>query len=143
MSETPAEVVAVASPPPRHPRPLSPHLQIYRPQITSVMSILHRITGVALAFGALALVALLAAAAQGPEAFAVMQGYAAHPVAIVMMMGWSWALMYHLCTGLRHLVWDMGWCFTLEEVYVGGYLALIVSSLLTLGVWVCVFARLS
>lgn len=124
-------------------RPLSPHLQVYRPQITSVMSILHRLTGVALSFGSLLLVVWLAAAATGPDAYNSVQSFLASPVGIFMLMGWSWSLMYHLCTGLRHLMWDMGKGLSLPAVYASGYAALAVSTLLTAAIWAVAFGRLS
>lgn len=127
---------------PRRARPLSPHLQIYRPQLTSSLSIFHRITGVGLSFGALLLVAWLVAAANGADAYDQMQTFLASPVGIVLLMGWSWALMYHLCTGIRHLMWDMIIGLDLPGVYRSGYAALVVSTLLTLGVWVTAWEKL-
>src|SRR5688500_2907199 len=96
---------------PRQDRPLSPHLQIYRWQITMVMSILHRITGVALAVGTLLLIWWLVAAAAGPDAFATAQDFLGSILGRLLLLGWSWALFYHLCNGIRHLAWDAGWGF--------------------------------
>ena len=86
------------------PRPLSPHLQVYRWQLTSVLSILHRATGVALSVGTVLLVWWLVAAAEGPEAYAQVQGFLGSWVGLVLLFGWSVALHYHLCNGLRHRV---------------------------------------
>src|SRR3546814_2392413 len=86
-------------------RPLSPHLQIYRPQISSVLSILHRATGIALAVGTLLLVYWLTAAAAGPEAFSTAQALIGSFIGRLFLFGWSFALFYHLGNGIRHLAW--------------------------------------
>src|SRR5260370_21599822 len=88
------------------PRPLSPHLQIYRWQLTSVMSILHRASGIALAAGTILLVWWLAAAASGPGPLATVQGFLGSWFGLLLLFGWSAALFYHLCNGIRHLWWD-------------------------------------
>lgn len=120
-------------------RPLSPHLQIYKPQITSAMSILHRITGVGLSLGAIALVVWLCAAAESKEDYIAMQGFFGSTIGIVLLLGWSWALFYHLCSGLRHLMWDMGAGLDLPAVYKTGYLAIAASIVLTFVSWVVGF----
>ena len=97
----------------KRPRPLSPHLQIYRPQITSVLSITHRATGVALAAGTVLLAAWIIAAAIGPEAYARVAGFAGSWFGQLLLFGWSVALFYHLLNGIRHLVWDTGRGFDL------------------------------
>ena len=102
-------------------RPLSPHLQVYRPQITSMLSILHRLTGVALAVGTLLLTYWLVAAASGPEAFAGAQGLIGSFLGRLLLFGWSFALFYHLCNGIRHLFWDAGKGFDLPTVVRSGW----------------------
>ena len=92
----------------RRARPLSPHLQVYKPQITSVLSISHRLTGVALAAGTLLLAAWIIAAAMGPAAHARVAGFAGSWLGQLMLFGWSVALFYHLLNGIRHLFWDTG-----------------------------------
>jgi len=119
-----------------HERPLSPHLQIYRPQITSVLSILHRLTGVALAFGALVLVYWLAAAASGPAAFESAQWLIGSFIGRLFLFGWTFALFYHFCNGIRHLAWDAGWGFELEQARRTGLLVVAASAVLTLAVWI-------
>jgi succinate dehydrogenase / fumarate reductase cytochrome b subunit len=121
---------------PSQERPLSPHLQIYRPQITSVMSILHRITGVSLAVGTLLLVWWLVAAAAGPDAFATAQDFIGSILGRFLLFGWSWALFYHLCNGIRHLAWDAGLGYDLKNVYITGWTVAVVSAVLTLVAWV-------
>ena len=116
-------------------RPLSPHLQVYRPQLTSVLSIMHRITGVALAFGTLLLIYWLAAAASGPEAFDTAQALTGSILGRLLLFGWTFALFYHLCNGIRHLCWDAGWGFELPTVYRTGWTVVVASLVLTLGSW--------
>jgi len=116
-------------------RPLSPHLQIYRPQISSVLSILHRITGVALAVGSLLLVYWIIAAAVGPEAFAQAQGLIGSFLGRLLLFGWTYALFFHLVNGIRHLFWDMGWGFELKTMAITGWTAVIAAVLLTLIAW--------
>jgi succinate dehydrogenase / fumarate reductase, cytochrome b subunit len=118
------------------PRPLSPHLQVYRWQLTSVMSILHRASGVALAAGAILLVWWLGAASDGPEAYAGVQGFLGSWVGRVLLLGWSFALFYHLCNGLRHLVWDTGRGFELRSVYASGWAVVAGTVALTLIAWI-------
>jgi succinate dehydrogenase / fumarate reductase cytochrome b subunit len=85
-------------------RPLSPHLQIYRWQLTSVLSILHRAAGIALSVGAVLLVWWLVAAASGPAAYSRAAGFFGSWIGLVLLFGWTAALFYHLCNGIRHLV---------------------------------------
>ena len=117
-------------------RPLSPHLQVYRPQITSMLSILHRLTGVALAVGTLLLTYWLVAAASGPEAFAGAQGLIGSFLGRLLLFGWSFALFYHLCNGIRHLVWDAGYGFEIETAQRSGLIVVGATVLLTLACWV-------
>ena len=117
-------------------RPLSPHLQVYRPQLTSMLSILHRITGVALAVGTLLLIYWLAAAASGPAAFETAQGFIGSIFGRLLLLGWTFALFYHLCNGLRHLFWDAGWGFELVDAYRSGWLVVGASVALTLLSWI-------
>ncbi|MBK1673800.1 succinate dehydrogenase, cytochrome b556 subunit [Ectothiorhodospira shaposhnikovii] len=123
---------------PNDNRPLSPHLQVYRPQMTSVLSILHRITGVILSIASLILVYWLAALAAGPEAFARVESLLHGWIGIAILIPVTLALFYHLCTGIRHLVWDAGIALTIKGVYVTGWIALATTLLLTLIFWVVV-----
>lgn len=121
-------------------RPLSPHLQVYSPQITSVLSILHRITGVVMSFGALLLAYWLLALASGPVAYAdALEVLGSGPVMLIMFAV-SYCFFYHLCNGLRHLAWDAGWGFELPQVYASGWAVVIASLLLTLLFWVGMLA---
>lgn len=124
-------------------RPLSPHLQVYRPQMTSVMSILHRITGFALAVGTLMVIWLLIATATGPAAFAVYTDFVQTLPGQFLLFGWTLALFYHLANGVRHLFWDAGKLFSLSAAYNAGYVVWAVTVLLTALTWwqFCPFLR--
>lgn len=116
-------------------RPLSPHLQVYRPQITSVLSIFHRLAGVALAGGGILLVWWLAGLAIGPGYYAKVQGVLGSWLGQLLLLGFTGAFFYHLCNGVRHLFWDAGWGFGLPQVTRSGWLTVAVSALLTAAAW--------
>jgi succinate dehydrogenase cytochrome b subunit len=101
-------------------RPLSPHLQVYRPQITSVLSIVHRLTGVSLTSGTLLLTWWLVAAAYGPDAFTHAQAFVGSWFGQLLLWAFTFALFYHLGNGIRHLAWDFGWGFELSQVRASG-----------------------
>ncbi|AWU94710.1 succinate dehydrogenase, cytochrome b556 subunit [Azospirillum ramasamyi] len=117
-------------------RPLSPHLQVYKLPLTAVMSITHRITGVGLAVGTLLLVWWLVAAATGPEAFARAQGFIGSFFGLLLMFGWTAALYYHLCNGIRHLVWDAGKSFELTDADRNNKVVLGATAVLTVLTWI-------
>ncbi|MGH1419523.1 MAG: succinate dehydrogenase, cytochrome b556 subunit [Hyphomicrobiaceae bacterium] len=116
-------------------RPLSPHLQIYRPLINMVMSILHRITGAALYFGTLLLAWWLIALASGPESFASVTSFFQSWVGMIVLFGYTWALMHHLAGGVRHFIWDTGRGFDLETVDKLAWATGIFSAFATLAIW--------
>ncbi|MBK20111.1 MAG: succinate dehydrogenase, cytochrome b556 subunit [Rhodospirillaceae bacterium] len=116
-------------------RPLSPHLQVYKPQLTSTLSILHRITGVALSAGTLLLVWWLIAAAMGGGAYTTVQMVVGSWIGQLMLFGWSFALFYHLCNGIRHLFWDIGKGLDLPAAYRSGWIVISSSIVLTLCSW--------
>jgi succinate dehydrogenase / fumarate reductase cytochrome b subunit len=120
---------------PKDIRPLSPHLQIYRPMLTMMMSIMHRLTGIALYFGTLILVWWLISAARGPEAFATAQSLLVTPLGILVLAGYSWALIHHMLGGLRHLLWDTGRGLTIPSVERLAQLNLAGSIVLTVLLW--------
>lgn len=113
-------------------RPLSPHLTVYRPQITSVLSILHRATGVGLTLGALLFVWWVLAAATGPEYFAFVDGLLTSWIGLLVMLGSLVALAYHFCNGIRHLWWDIGRGFELDQVDRTGMMVIAGTVVLTL-----------
>ena len=120
----------------RDTRPLSPGLQIYRPQLTSVLSFSHRITGIALSIGTLLLVAWLIAAAAGPQAYSAVQGFMRSWLGLVLLFGWTFSFFFHLCNGIRHLAWDVGYGFELRTIYASGWTVVTASTLLTVAAWV-------
>jgi succinate dehydrogenase / fumarate reductase cytochrome b subunit len=122
------------------PRPLSPHLQIYRPQITSVLSILHRLTGVFLGLGALLLAWWLIALASSPEAYAAVRGFMGSFVGRILLLGFTFALFFHLLNGVRHLAWDLGLGFDLKTVRRSGLGVVTGSGVLTLLAWILAYA---
>ncbi len=117
-------------------RPLSPHLQVFRPIVTMVMSILHRVTGAGLYIGMVLLVWWLVAAAAGPEHFAIINGFLGSWVGGVFLLGFTWALLHHLLGGIRHLIWDIGWGFDLPTANAMSWATIIGSLSLTVVVWV-------
>jgi succinate dehydrogenase / fumarate reductase cytochrome b subunit len=120
---------------PQNERPLSPHLQVYKPQMTSVLSITHRATGVALIVGTIFLGAIVIAAAMGEANYDMIMGYANTLVGKIILLGWTWSLYYHLCNGIRHLFWDMGYLFKIQNANRAGYVVLLSSVILTAGTW--------
>lgn len=112
-------------------RPLSPHLSVYRPQITSVLSILHRGTGIVLSLSALLLVLWLAALSSGAESYAKAQALTSNGLIQFIMLGGVYSFFYHLCNGVRHLYWDMGKGLTIESAYKSGWTVVIASLVLT------------
>ena len=121
-------------------RPLSPHLQVYRPQLTSMMSIIHRATGVALTTGTLVLAAWLVAVAIGGETYKMVAMAVAHPLGQFVLFGYSAALIYHALNGIRHLTWDLGFGLTIPEVYRSGHIVLFLTFLLTACLWLAILA---
>ena len=116
-------------------RPLSPHLQVYRWQITMVMSILHRISGVILSVGAFGLAWWLLALAEGGEHYVRAAAVVASPFGMLLLFGFSLALVYHLLNGLRHLLWDMGWGFEISDIYRSGWTVAVLTVAFTAAIW--------
>jgi succinate dehydrogenase / fumarate reductase, cytochrome b subunit len=117
-------------------RPISPHLQIYRWQLTSVLSILHRAAGVVLSAGAILLVWWLVATASGPDAYEGVANFLGSWIGLLLLFGWTTALFYHLCNGIRHLVWDTGQALDLKSTYLGGWLVVGATAVLTVATWI-------
>lgn len=121
-------------------RPLSPHLQVYRLPLSGKMSIMHRITGVGLSAGALLLVWFLVAAATSDGAFATVSWFIGSPIGLLLLFGWTAALWYHFCNGLRHLRWDFGKGFELPQVAASNTAVLGATVVLTILTWIVVLA---
>ena len=124
---------------PSRERPLSPHLQVYRWQITMTMSILHRATGVAITVGAFGLAWWLMAVAAGGETYRDAAECLASPLGLVALAGFSLSLVYHLLNGNRHLSWDAGWGFEIPQFYASGWTVAILTVVLTALVWFAAF----
>lgn len=120
-------------------RPLSPHLHIYRWQVQMVSSILHRATGIALAVGSLLVVCGLLALAAGEESFNHFRNLVGSPVGTLLLIGWTWALFYHLCNGIRHLVQDAGAGYAIHQFVRSSWLSVALSLVLTALAWAYVF----
>ena len=121
-------------------RPLSPFMfpTWYRFQITSVLSILHRFTGIALAVGSILLAWWLVAVAAGGQLFAAMHAFIASTIGVLLLFLWSVAFFYHLCNGIRHLAWDAGYGFEIRDAYRSGYAVLAATAVLTVLAWLSV-----
>ncbi|UUX48051.1 succinate dehydrogenase, cytochrome b556 subunit [Nisaea acidiphila] len=117
-------------------RPLSPHLQIYRLPLTAITSILHRATGVALGAGTLLLVWWLMATATGGSYFEFVQGIMGSWIGLLVLFGFSFALFFHLCNGIRHLFWDAGYGFEIESADRATKLVIAASVGLTALAWI-------
>ncbi len=117
-------------------RPLSPHLQVYRLPMAALISISHRATGIALTAGTLLLVYWLGALAAGPDAYGTAQAilgswFFGRPILFL----WTAALYFHLCNGVRHLVWDAGYGFDMATVDASGMAVFVGTAILTLATW--------
>lgn len=116
-------------------RPLSPHLQVYKPTLNMALSVFHRGTGIVLALSTPLLVGWLMTLAAGPEAYAKLQGYLSHWFFYIVLMGYVFSMSYHLCTGIRHLFWDVGHGYENEQVQRSGLMAIGGALLLTIAVF--------
>lgn len=117
-------------------RPQSPNIQIYRPQLTSVLSIANRISGVVLNVAAVGLVVWLVAVAAGPQAYVPVQALLASTIGEIALFAATFAFFLHLCGGIRHLAWDAGYGFELRAIYASGWAVVAASIVLTMAVWI-------
>ena len=116
-------------------RPLSPHLQVYKPQLTSTLAIAHRITGVVLSIAAFGLTWGLVALAAGGETYATFVECAGSLLGRIVLFAVTLTLMYHLCNGIRHLFWDAGKGLDIDTAYRSGYAVIAASLLLSVAIW--------
>jgi succinate dehydrogenase cytochrome b subunit len=128
---------------PARGRPTSPHLGIYRWQIGNTLSILHRLTGAALAVGLIALSYWFVSLAGGPDSYAAAVRLLASPFGLVVLLGWTFSFLFHLLNGVRHLFWDAGKGFERTQRHVSGWFAVLGAIALTLCVAAWVWPRLS
>ena len=112
-------------------RPLSPHLQIYKPQITSILSIFHRLTGISLSIGSFIIVAWIVSLSMGVESYSYFMSIVANWFIQTIIFGFAFALFYHFSNGIRHLFWDAGLGFELKSVYVSGSIVVLNAIILT------------
>lgn len=124
----------------RNDRPISPHVDVYRWQISNTLSILHRLTGIALSFGAVALVGWLVSLVSGPAAYASVNSFFAGPIGALMLFGWTFCIFYHLANGVRHLCWDAGYGFDKQRAQQTGWLVVAVALVMTAGTWIAAYA---
>ncbi|WP_040476771.1 succinate dehydrogenase, cytochrome b556 subunit [Paramagnetospirillum caucaseum] len=117
-------------------RPLSPHIQVYRMPFTAILSITHRATGVALAVGTVVLAYWLASAAYGPAAYGHAQAVLGSWLGKLALFGWTGALFYHLCNGIRHLFWDKGRGYGIAEADKSGRMVVGATAALTVLAWI-------
>lgn len=122
-------------------RPLSPHLQIYKPQLTSILSILHRATGVTLSMGSIILVSWIIALTLGEETYVIYTKIINHWFSHLVLMGFTFGVFYHLSNGIRHLFWDAGYGYGLREAYISGSLVIFSSLLLTGMTWLLIYLK--
>ena len=122
-------------------RPLSPHLQIYKPQITSVLSILHRGTGIVLSIGSIILVLWIVTLTLGESTYLMYSNIINNWFGKFIIFGFTFALFYHLSNGIRHLFWDAGYGYDLNHAYISGISVIISSLLLTSMTWLIVYLR--
>jgi succinate dehydrogenase / fumarate reductase, cytochrome b subunit len=116
-------------------RPLSPHLGVYRWQITNTLSILHRLTGVMLTLGAVILTVWLLAMAGGPESYRGLVRLLGSPLGKILLFGWTFSFFFHLCNGIRHLFWDAGYGFEMRQAQASGMTVVIATVVLTIALW--------
>jgi len=120
-------------------RPLSPHLQVYKPQITSISSILHRMAGIALTLGLFLVAWGLVALADGRESYEFFMGFCTSVVGQLMLMGWSMAFFYHMCMGIRHFILDSGFLYEKKAASLSGWIVITLACLMTMTTWVYIY----
>ena len=119
-----------------HERPLSPHLQIYKVELPMLLSGLHRITGIALSVGSILLVAWISSAVYSAEAFASMNRFLGGFIGQFVLFGWTFSLIYHSVSGVRHLIWDTGRLLEVKQIYSSSKIVLAITIVLTLLAWI-------
>ena len=124
------------------PRPLSPHLQVYKPQLTSILSILHRGTGIVLSIGSIFLVTWILVLTLGESAYQIYSQLVNNWFGKLVIFGFTFGLFYHLSNGIRHLFWDAGYGYDLKDAYISGFAVIISSISLTLITWLIVYFKI-
>lgn len=116
-------------------RPHSPHIQIYRPQLTSVLSITHRLTGVLLSVASIMVTIWLIAGSLGPKPYEAVLTVLRSGPGLIMLFAWTFCTFFHLCNGVRHLLWDAGKGFELRSIYLSGWSVVFAAIVLTIATW--------
>ncbi|MET3654144.1 succinate dehydrogenase, cytochrome b556 subunit [Dyella japonica] len=116
-------------------RPLSPHMGIYKWQVQMVTSIVHRATGIALSVGTLLVLWGVFSLASGEDSYNQFKICMGSPIGMILMLGWSWSLFYHLCNGIRHLFQDGGMGYAIPQFIRSSWASIIGSVVLTIIVW--------
>ena len=124
------------------PRPLSPHLQVYKPQLTSILSIFHRGTGIVLSIGSIFLVSWILVLTLGESAYQIYSQLVNNWFGKLVIFGFTFGLFYHLSNGIRHLFWDAGYGYDLKDAYISGFAVIISSISLTLITWLIVYFKI-
>ena len=124
------------------PRPLSPHLQVYKPQLTSILSILHRGTGIVLSIGSIFLVSWILVLTLGENAYQIYSQLVNNWFGKLVIFGFTFGLFYHLSNGIRHLFWDAGYGYDLKDAYISGFAVIFSSISLTLITWLIVYFKI-
>ncbi len=117
-------------------RPLSPHLQIYKVELPMLLSGLHRITGIALSVGSILLVAWIESAVYSAEAFVGLSRFLGSFIGQLMLFGWTFSLIYHSVSGVRHLIWDTGRLLEVKQIHTSSKIVLATAIVLTLLAWI-------
>ena len=124
------------------PRPLSPHLQVYKPQLTSILSILHRGTGIVLSIGSIFLVSWILVLTLGESAYQIYSQLVNNWFGKFVIFGFTFGLFYHLSNGIRHLFWDAGYGYDLKDAYISGFAVIFSSLSLTLITWLIIYFKI-
>ena len=124
------------------PRPLSPHLQVYKPQLTSILSILHRGTGIVLSIGSILLVSWILVLTLGESAYQIYSKLINNWSGKLVIFGFTFGLFYHLSNGIRHLFWDAGYGYDLKDAYISGFAVIFSSLSLTLITWLIIYFKI-
>ena len=124
------------------PRPLSPHLQVYKPQLTSILSILHRGTGIVLSIGSIFLVSWILVITLGESAYQIYSQLVNNWFGKLVIFGFTFGLFYHLSNGIRHLFWDAGYGYDLKDAYISGFAVIFSSLSLTLITWLIIYLKI-
>jgi succinate dehydrogenase / fumarate reductase, cytochrome b subunit len=121
-------------------RPLSPFISVFRWPVTMATSIVHRATGVGLAGALAGITWWLTAAAGGPQRYRTFIEFLTSPLGLLLLFGFTWAMVFHLLNGIRHLAWDLGYGFQIKTANITGILVIVASLVVTVGLFALALA---